>query len=151
MRSRLTLQFQDDNDGTGELFAEVEHGKFTGAGSAWFGVEELQAFGQALQDRFPLQADSPLTLQGGFWANSGETKLDQIHVSLSVYPVGSTGTVGVKVELATQVHSNMRPDSQCSVTVELQTNYEPLRTFGREIVAIAGSNAERATLLANDA
>lgn len=151
MRSRLSLCFKDDNDGTGELFAEVEHGKFSGAGSAWFGVAELQAFGQALQDGFPLQPHRPLLLQGGYWEKSNENRLEQLHLGLRVYPVGRTGVVGIRVELATQVDSGVRPESQSSVAVELQTNYEPLRAFGCGIVEIANSSTERATLIANDA
>lgn len=151
MRSRLSLRFKDDDDGTGELFAEVEQGKFSGAGSAWFGVAELQAFGQALQDGFPLRPGKPLLLQGGYWARSGETRLEQLHLGLSVYPVGSTGAVGIRVELSTQVASDARPESQCSVAVELLTHYEPLRAFGLGIVEIANSNTEHATLIANDA
>ena len=151
MLSRLSLRFEDDNDGTGELFAEVQHGRFSGIGSAWFGVAELEAFGQALQDRFPLQLDSPITLRGGYWAKTAVTELEQLHLGLRVYPIGSTGLVGIKVELSTPVHANVRLESQCSVAVELQTNYEPLRTFGRDLVAVARSSADQATLLANDA
>jgi len=151
MQSQLTLRFDDDNDGTGELFAEVKHGKFSGAGSAWFGVNEVHAFGTALQDRFPLHQDNPIMLQGGFWSNSGEAELEQLHLRLSVYPVGGTGLVGVKVVLATPVHPTVHNEGQSSVTVELKTNYEPLRAFGREIVELLNSSTARATLLANDA
>lgn len=150
MTNLLRLRFEDDNDGTGELFAEVHQGLFSGLASAWFAVEEVRAFGQALQDRSPLESGSPIKLEGGFWANAGPTRIEHLHLGLAVYPIGSTGVVGIGVTLATQIHQFERPESRCSVTVELQTNYEPLRVFGRSVVALVTSKAEPATLLAND-
>jgi hypothetical protein len=151
MRGQLTLRFKDDKDSTGELFATVRQGAFSGAASAWFGVDEVRAFGRALQEQFPLPFATPVTLEGGFWTSEDIPKLDQLHLRLSVYPIGGTGIIGIKVELATQVHARDRPESQCSVTVELQSNYEPLRAFGQGIVALANANEEHVTLIANDA
>ena len=42
MPSFLRLHFEPDTDGTGELFAQVQHDVFAGAGSAWFGHEEVR-------------------------------------------------------------------------------------------------------------
>jgi len=151
MQNCLQLRLEPDDDGTCELFAEVRQGQFSGAASAWFGLAEIQAFGQTLQDQFPLQPGNPITLEGGFWARSGPTKIEEVHLGIKVYPIGGLGLVGVKVMLATQVHGGVRSESQCSVTVELQSNCEPLRSFGQGIVAIAQRNSELATLLANDA
>jgi hypothetical protein len=150
MHSRLVLRFEYDDDGTGELFAEVHHGKFGGISSAWFGVGELRAFGQALQDQFPLQPDKPIVLQGGIWASTGEARLEEVHLGLRVSAVGGTGTIGIRVELASQHQTELRFESRCSVTVALQTNYESLRTFGHRIVGIANSNTEQATLVASE-
>jgi hypothetical protein len=150
MPHSLRLHFEPDTDGTGELFAEVQQGAFAGSGSAWFGVEEVAAFGASLRDTFPIPSGVQVSLRGGFWSKTGAPTLEERHLELRVYPVGGAGAVGIRVELATPVDSGTRQESQCSVGAELLTNYEQLRTFGSSIVALVRNSGEPAVLNAND-
>ncbi|WP_121455425.1 hypothetical protein [Acidovorax sp. 106] len=137
MPSTLRLWFEFDSDGTGELFAEVTSGKFSGTGSAWFDAQALLEFGETLASAYPLPSDTPLSLEGGYWAKSGAV-IEQLHLGLRFYPIGSIGKVGCRVTLATPVHEGQdRPEAQSMVAVELNTNYEQLRTFAHSIEALA--------------
>lgn len=150
MPDQLRLHLEPDSDGTGELFACVNAGKFSGASAAWFGLHQLAEFGCSLRDTFPLAAGQRLTLEGGFWSKSGAPVIEDVHLGIYVYPVGGTGTIGVRVQLATAVHHGEREDSRFSVRVELHTNYEHLRSFGQSVVALAQGSGNPAVLVASD-
>ncbi|NHK97302.1 hypothetical protein [Rubrivivax benzoatilyticus] len=133
MPNALRLWFEPDTDGTGELFAEVHSGGFAGVSSAWFDAGQLVAFARRLGSSFPLPSTEPLSIEGGFWSKSGSV-IEQLHVGLKFYPIGSTGKVGCRVSLATHIHANQdRPESQSLVAVELNTKYEQLRNFSRAL------------------
>jgi len=132
MRDTLHLTFDADTDGTGELFAQVRAKGFSGASSAWFGNDRLVAFARELSQAYPLQVGKSLSLEGGFWSKSGSV-VEQLHLGLKFYPVGSVGLVGCRVTLATSIHPQERPESQSQVAVELTTHYEELRTFARSL------------------
>ena len=135
MNAYLHLRLEADSDGSAELFVEVANAGYSGVGSAWFSVQELCEFGQRLQQTFPILQGTSLDLAGGYWSTSSAASLTQKHVGISFYPVGGTGTVGVRVELQSPLHRDDRPFSQSSVGVELKTLYEPLRSFGVDLVA----------------
>jgi hypothetical protein len=141
----LSLHVEPDTDGTAELFVEVKHASFSGASSAWFGIAELRSFGERLQTTFPIPQGTALTLQGGYWSKSG-APIEQLHVRLSFYPVGGSGTVGVGVTLATPIYRGDRTESQSRVAVEFATRYEALREFGRTLVALANGDIAGANL-----
>jgi hypothetical protein len=145
MHDGLRLTFEADTDGTGELFARVQSNGFSGASSAWFGVEELVAFAAGLAAAYPLLTDKPLRLEGGFWSRIDST-IEQLHVGLQFYPIGSVGSVGCGVTLATQVHEHERLQGQASVAVELQTTYENVRTFARSLEMLAKGTTDEAIL-----
>jgi len=150
MPDQLRLYLEPDTDGTCELFAEISAGRFSGAASAWFGSSELAEFGRSMRDTFPLAAGQRLNLEGGFWSKTGAPVIEDLHLGIHVYPIGGTGTVGVRVQLATAVHNGERNDSRCSVQAELHTNYEQLRTFGQAVIALALGSGEPAVLAASD-
>ncbi|WP_066261688.1 hypothetical protein [Hydrogenophaga flava] len=145
MPDALHLQFRPDIDGTGELFAQVHSNGYAGYGSAWFAVSVLVDFAKRLGTAFPLPADSPLGLQGGFWSQSGDG-LEQEHVGLTFYPVGAVGRVGCRVVLSTPVHVTDRQESQSSLAVELLTTYEMLGTFAQSLEQLATGGADKAVL-----
>lgn len=146
MPSTLRLWFESDSDGTGELFAEVASGNFSGIGSAWFDAQALFEFGETLASAYPLPSEAPLSLEGGYWAKS-EAVIEQLHLGLRFYPIGSVGKVGCRVTLATPVHEGQdRPEAQSMVAVELNTNYEQLRTFAHSIEALAKGGIVEAVL-----
>lgn len=151
MPNQLRLYLEPDTDGTGELFAEVGAGRFSGTASAWFGLTELAEFGRSMRDTFPLAAGQRLKLEGGFWSKTGAPVIEDLHLGIHVYALGGTGTLGVRVQLATAVHNGERSDSRCSVQAELHTNYEHLRAFGQAVLALAQGSGEPAVLVARDA
>jgi len=145
MAAILKLRFQPDIDGTGELFAEAHSGGYSGIGSAWFDGSQLISFAQSLASAYPLRQDEPIKLAGGFYSKSGEG-IEQLHLGLNFYPIGSTGQIGCRVVLNTPTYENSRPDSQSSLTVELHTNYEQLGAFARSLEALAKGNMDEAIL-----
>lgn len=146
MPNALRLWFEPDSDGTGELFAEVTSGRFSGVGSAWFDAQGLVEFGQTLATAYPLPSDEPLSLEGGYWAKSGSV-IEQLHLGLKFYPIGSTGKIGCRVTLATPVYEGQdRPEAQSMVAVELNTNYEQLRAFARSLESLAKGKTVEALL-----
>jgi len=151
MPDQLRLLVEPDTDGTCELFAEVNVGKFAGLASAWFGLDELEKFGLLLSETYPLTTSQRLQLEGGFRSKTGAPVIQDLHVGLHVYPIGSAGIIGLRVQLASAVHDGERMDERSSVRVELKTNYERLRMFGQSVVALAQGSQEPAVLVASDA
>lgn len=145
MPDDLRLRFDPDTDGTGKLFAEIHSNGFAGTGSAWFGEAELVELAKKLAVAFPLPANSPLGIRGGFWSKSA-AGIEQEHVGLTFYPVGSIGQVGCRVVLSTPVHEHDRPEAQSSLAVELLTTYERLGAFARSLEQLATGGADEAVL-----
>jgi len=145
MTGVLKLRFEADTDGTGELFAEAHSGGYSGIGSAWFNENQLIGFAQNLASAYPLRQDEPLKLEGGFYSKSG-AGLEQLHLGLKFYPIGSTGQIGCRVVLNTPTYEHNRPDSQSSLAVELHTTYEQLGAFARSLEALAKGNMDEAIL-----
>ncbi len=145
MPNALRLRFSPDTDGTGELLAEIHSNGYAGSGSAWFGEAELVELAKKLAVAFPLPADSRLGIRGGFWSKSGGG-IEQEHVGLTFYPVGSLGRVGCRVVLSTPVHEHDRPDGQSSLAVELLTTYERLGAFARSLELLVTGGVDEAAL-----
>ena len=137
MLSILQLRFEPDTDQTGELFVHAESEGFAGRASAWMGFHQIREFGEKLATRFPLSQDEVVTLQGGYWA-SGTAKptLEETLVGLKVYPVGTTGTIGIAVELMEGDYQGQRAISRAQVRLELLTDYQTLQAFGRGITSL---------------
>ncbi|HNH88299.1 MAG TPA: hypothetical protein PLX46_02675 [Thiobacillaceae bacterium] len=145
MADALRLQFKPDTDGTGELFAKVLSNGFAGAASAWFSEDGLVELAKKLATAFPLPADPPLGIRGGYWSKSGNA-LEQEHVGLTFYPVGPLGRVGCRVVLASPVYQYERPEGQSSLAVELLTTYESLGAFARSLELLATGGVREAVL-----
>lgn len=145
MTDALRLQFKPDTDGTGELIAEIRSNSFAGAGSAWFGEAELVELAKKLAAAFPLPADSPLGIRGGFWSTTGGS-IEQEHVGLTFYPVGGLGRVGCRVVLCTPLYEHDRPEGQSSLVAELLTTYERLGAFARALELLITGGVDEAVL-----
>lgn len=147
MSQQLEFQFHRDTDGTGELVVSASRGRYSGAASAWFHDREIEAFGRALIESFPLSPGSDLRLQGGHWKPGvNPPQLEQIFVGVSVYPVDLTGTVGIRVELMEGPALGWREESRARASFEILTSHEPLRTFGHRVLNLLQSNAAVARL-----
>jgi len=150
MPPALCLSIALDDDGTAELFAEAESGRFRGAGSAWFNVSELAEFGRQLRDTYPIEVSKRIRLAGGIWRSDGKG-LDRVALSIEAYPIGSTGVVGLRVVLASDGYRSDRPDAACEVALEIQTQYEPLRRLGQGIINLATGKEQAVALDRSDA
>ena len=137
MPQHLDLRFERDTDGTGELHVYVRRDKFSGAGSAWFSDRQIHEFGRSLSETFPVAASSKISLRGGYWkSEANPPQLEEVLVGITVYATNTTGTIGVRVELMEGRAEGVRTESRASVTVELLTDYESLRSFGHSVAAL---------------
>lgn len=129
------------------MFASAGTGDFAGAGSAWFHLDKLLAFGQRLQTCYPLRSDADILIEGGYW-NSGSSppQLDDVLLSIRAYPVGSTGTIGLRVELADGQYEGQRTQSRARTSFELLAGYDELQVFGVQIAQLAQSPSNTASL-----
>ena len=147
LNTMLQLRWQPDTDGTGELFAYVQRGRYSGEGSARFHNRELEDFGKRLRDTFPLIPGSTLSLLGGYWkSGSSPPVLEDVLVGISVYPVGPNGVVGVKVDVMDGYYERQRQESRAQLRLELLTDYEPLRELGNGIIRLLHSPGATASL-----
>ena len=143
----LQLWFECDTDGAGELFAQVQSEGFSGHSSAYFGQKQIVEFAQRLANTFPLSADEPLKLEGGFWSKRGAPILQlHVHFGICFCPIGHLGLIGCHVSLATPIYSESRIEEQSQVAVELHTHYELLRSFARSLEMLANGAIAEAVL-----
>lgn len=147
-KSRLRLTLEPDYDGTCELFAEVSANGFTGKGSAWFNLCDLEEFSKEFM-AYPLRPENLPIIAGGYWNKEKKGELEQTHLLIKTYPIGSTGKLGVRVELATPLYDSDRLESQHVVKVEIRTDYNSLELFGIELMELANLRLEEAILIGN--
>lgn len=145
MGNHLRIRFFDDGDGTGKLLVCAQADGFRGESGAYFNVDRLESFAQALQE-FPLPAkDARRSIASGF--GSPDAPLEQEHVAISVYPVDTKrGYIGIQVRMATPIWPDTRPESKKQATIELLTTYEPLSKFAKEIEWMLRGAREKATI-----
>jgi hypothetical protein len=144
-RNYLQLRFDDDGDGTGKLLARAESGGFAGEGGAHFSATELESFALALAG-FPLPDRQRLSIAGGFWKKDNSGELDQELLSLTAYPIGKRGYIGVQIRIATEIREHDRPESKKTVSLEIVTSYEPLGSFSRKLIGLVRGSSEEAIL-----
>jgi hypothetical protein len=81
---RFTIGYMD-GDGTARLDATVQCKGFCGNSSGWFGITQLDEFADLLL-AYPLPDDGHPPLRAGFWSKTTRGEIDQLHISLRVYP-----------------------------------------------------------------
>jgi hypothetical protein len=147
MENYLRLRFFDDGDGTGKLVARAAADGFSGEGGAYFAVEELAEFAEALQV-FPLPPeDDRRSIAGGFGSNEDHTKVAQEHLGISVYLANpQRGYVGIQVRMATELWPDTRPESKKQAVVEILATYEPLSKFSRDFVRVLRGSLQEAVI-----
>lgn len=146
--NNLRLKLEPDDDGTCELFAEVSVNGFCGKGSAWFNLRDLEVLSKEFM-AYPLNPESLPTIAGGFWSKDKKGGLEQTHLFIKPYPIGSTGEVGVRIELATPLCESDRPESQQVVKVEIKTDYNSMESFAKQLEQLAKLQREDAVLSGN--
>jgi hypothetical protein len=141
----LRLTISPDNDGTCLLHAEVSADGFSGIGHAWFDLKRLQSFAMDLE-KYPLTSDPRVAIEGGFLSRNHPYKVEQRHLSISVYPVNSRGVLGVQVYVSSPLHEQDRPESQRVAQLELLTHYAELESFSAQIRNMVLQQAGEAVL-----
>jgi len=150
--AQLQLRFEPDTDGTGELFARVRRGEYSGAGSAWFGCDQVESFGQALRETYPIPAGTALELRGGYWKHGATPpELEDVLLGITVCQASSTGAVAVRVEVMDGRYEGQRQESRARLYLELQTDYQSLADFGVGIAQLVRVQGSTASLSANAA
>jgi hypothetical protein len=137
--SYLRLRFGNEGERWGELFARAQADGFSGEGSGYFDIDEIEKFALAV-GAFPLKMSS---ISGGFEKRDSAGKLEE-HLGISLYAIDSRGHIRVQVRMSTTADpGDTRSESQNSAKVELVTTYEPLSKFSRGLIALVrGSVAE---------
>jgi hypothetical protein len=145
--SFLGLRYEPEGDGTGLLKARVQTASFSGQSEAWFGEEQLLSFARALADTFPLPTHFNLQLKAGApYTDRGTSEQHPPYVAISVYPIGTTGAIGIRVELASPIYEAERPEAQSTVGLELITRYGPLQKFASELISVVQGKSSHAKL-----
>ena len=120
---------------------EASANGYTGASSAWFVLATLREFAETLR-AYPLVVGAKIA--SGFGADPEH--LDEEHVGVDAYRVGSRGQVGLRVRLSTPHWPDDRVEAQQSVELELLTTYERLRDFSDGLVDLIDGSAESARI-----
>ena len=139
----LKLSFSPDDDGTGELHALVQADGFAGSGSAWFKVEELEAFCASIGN-YPLEQHAHPFIAGGFWSDDGA--LDRTNLALRISPHNSRGTLRVIVELAEPPAGNEPGELLRRVITWFTVGYNDLSRFQTAFGRLLSGAAEEAVL-----
>ena len=134
-----------DDDGTGELVAQVSAGGFAGISSAWFDLESIADFARRIGE-FPIDFSTPVELVGGFWDQARPGTLKQTHLSIRIYPVTPRGQIGARVVLATEVWPHTRAEECRHVETELLTSYQAIALFSASLIALTNEIRNEAVL-----
>jgi len=146
MNNFIRLKLNKDDDGTCELIAEASSNGFSGKGSAWFNLSDIQQFSAKLLN-YPLPEDA-ICLKGGFYGDNLELKEE--HLSICVYPVGRTGNIGIQVKCRTPSDEDFRPESISQSMLEMKTNYEDIARFNKSLSKLINGECEEALLQCDD-
>jgi hypothetical protein len=142
----LRLKVEANSDGTGKLIAEVASSGFAGRGEAYFNLPSLADFSQELR-AFPLSQSNPPRIEGGFWSKEERGALEQLHLSIRAYQIGSKGQVGIRVRLADPpLWPDDRSESQNTAEIELMTSYAALERFANDLELLIESKLDEAVL-----
>jgi hypothetical protein len=142
----LRVTVDADSDGTGKLIAEVASSGYAGRGGAYFDLQRLAEFAQELR-AWPLSQSNPPYIEGGFWSQDKRDVLEQLHLSIRAYPIGSKGQVGIRVRLADPpLWPDDRLESQNVADIEIMTSYEELQRFANDLKLVIESKLDEAVL-----
>ncbi len=113
------------------LTADVASRGFSGQSSAWFSVLPIRAFLHECR-AFPLSAEAPPVLEGGFYSAVHREMLEHFQVEIRINQFDVRGRLLVRTTLATG--SGRAPDQelQQTTTTRFLTDYAALDTFCRD-------------------
>ena len=92
-------------------------------------------------------AERSANYRRGFWSKEKTGTLEQLHLSIRAYQIGSKGQIGVRVRVADpRLWEDDRPEAQNAAEIELQTSYAALERFGADLEQLTQSRIEEAIL-----
>lgn len=144
--SELQVSYRTDEEHTGQIIACVRSGDFSARGAAWFGRVHVKDTFVAGLRTFPLDANSPPVLEGGFWSKGNRDVLEQCHLRITIKPFYSNGTLLVQVDLASEVWASPDADLQNFATVRFRAEYPAIDAFATEFEEVLDGRREVATL-----
>ncbi|KQW41102.1 MULTISPECIES: hypothetical protein [unclassified Ensifer] len=143
----ISISYAPEDAYHGKLTVSVQSMNFSGRSSAWFNLEQVSAFADAL-GAVPIEIGAEPVLQGGIWR---EGALDQTHVSLRFVPHNLTGTVRVECLLAVPLLVAGAPSVLSNtLKVSLLTTYSDLQRFQMELHVVLRGEGGNADLRAEE-
>ncbi len=141
----LRINYQPEDEWHGELHAHVEAHGFAGHGAAWFSRGDLDTFCEAL-GAYPLPADHPPTLQGGYWSSQDE-RLDEINLQIRVEPLRPTGRLVISVIVADRMDGDDGPPGAARRTQTwFEAGYNDLSRFQSALRKLLAGTSDEALL-----
>ncbi|MGO4388469.1 hypothetical protein AB4Y85_13125 [Microvirga sp. 2YAF29] len=137
----LRLTYEPDDEWHGELHAIAHASDFIGSGSAWFSRESLIGFSRAL-GQYPLPAHAPVAIFGGVGAIAAD-RPGHIQIGITIAPADITGTLLVRMELATDpLKATHRSEPQQSAVLCFITEYAALDQFRIALASMLDAGTE---------
>jgi hypothetical protein len=128
----LRIYLDEDSDGLGLLSVIFEAAGFSGIGSAWFDLKELEKHVERFA-AFPISAENFPCIKGGYW-NANATKLEQEHVCLSVEPRGGLGNLVISVKVANLGDGQV--EQRFCASGDLRCDYSQLSNFVQDFIKL---------------
>ena len=72
--------------------------------------------------------------------------LAQVHLAIKLYAIGSTGILGANIRVATPVDEYDRPESIHFAEAEIETNYNELESFAKQLDRLINQETSSALL-----
>lgn len=143
--SMLSIWYEPEDAGHGQLTAQAQSGKFAGHGSAWFNRSELMEFANRLA-AYPLPWGTEVTLQGGYWGKATNDGLSQTHLRVAIQPHDRTGRIRVSMVLADPYEDTQADELAHSTNLYFLTTYNRVSTFRQELLALISGHVGVAQL-----
>ncbi|MGO4703925.1 hypothetical protein [Dyella sp. 2RAB6] len=133
MSELIGFEIARDVDGSCELSIELQSGRFSGRGSAYFDPEFLLRKGRDFA-AYPLPEEG-VELIGGHLDKNDLSKLRWRHVDVSARSTGLLGQIGLRVSVAEP--SDDGKGIRSYVFIEIETDYSQLSTLSEGLIALA--------------
>lgn len=127
----------------GRLVVTASANGFSGTAAAWFNGDTVRDFAHKITS-YPLNPGDVAEIEGGF--DGDDAFVENVHVAMRAYPVGSRGQVGLRIRLATEIQQSQRPEEQHHVRLELLTSYQRLAPFSTDLRALVDGTVDVARI-----
>lgn len=148
MSGHLRVWLAPDGHGSGRLFVEFEANGFSGRGSAYFDLADLESKA-ANFGRYPLCDQSPALIEGGYFT-SDMKQLRQEHLHISALPIDARGGVALRVRGSLPQEEWEQYSPHFSSSIDLTVSYELLARFSADLVLLIQSTLNEIVVQSDD-